>query len=31
VQVCPNSSRAATEDLGAVLAEHDQTPVALAE
>jgi hypothetical protein len=31
VQVCPNSSRAATEDLGAVLADHDQTLVALAE
>ena len=30
-QVCPNSVRAATEDLGAVLAEHDQTLVALAE
>jgi hypothetical protein len=31
VQVCPNSARAATEDLGALLAEHDQALVALAE
>lgn len=31
VQVCPNSARAATEDLGALLAAHDQTRVAVAE
>jgi hypothetical protein len=31
VQVCPNSTRAATEDLGAVLAAHAQTQVATAQ
>ena len=31
VQVCPNSARAATEDLGAVLATHDQTLVTVTE
>jgi len=31
VHGCPNSARAATEDLGAVLAAHDETLVAMAE
>jgi len=31
VHVCPNSARAATEDLGTMLAAHDQTLVTVAE
>jgi len=31
VQVCPNSARAATEDLGAVLAAHEQAVVTTAQ
>lgn len=31
VRVCPNSARAATEDLGTVLAAHTQTQVATAQ
>jgi len=31
VQVCPNSVRAATEDLGAALADHDQQVVTTAQ
>jgi hypothetical protein len=31
VQVCPNSARAATEDLGAVLTEHTEAQVATAQ